>query len=134
MIVVDANVLIYLILGGERAPSARRALARDSDWAAPALWRSELRNVLAHYVARAGMPLGDGVLAFLDAEAVIGDNEYDVDTPAVLALAASSNCSTYDCEYVALAHGLDVPLVTADRALVSAFPSIAVSLEAFVRK
>jgi predicted nucleic acid-binding protein len=134
VIVVDANVLVALIMGGERAPAARRALASDPDWAAPVLWRSELRNALLQYVRRAGMSQGDGVLAFVDAEAIIGDNEFDVDTPTVLSLAASSGCSAYDCEYVALARHFGVPLVTTDRALVKAFPGIAVSLEAFTRR
>lgn len=80
------------------------------------------------------MSLGDGVLAFVDAEAIIGDNEFDVGTPPVLSLATSSGCSAYDCEYVALAQDLGVPLVTTDRALVKAFPGVAVSLEAFARR
>ena len=44
-----------------------------------------------------------------------------VDSATVLALAASSNCSAYDCEFVALADYLDVPLVTADRKLKTRF-------------
>jgi predicted nucleic acid-binding protein len=134
VIVVDTNVLVALIMGGERAPAARRALASDSEWAAPVLWRSELRNALLRYVAQSGMSVGDGVLAFVDAEAIIGGNEFDVDTPSVLSLAASSGCTAYDCEYVALAQHLNVPLVTTDKALVKAFPSVAVSLEAFARR
>jgi predicted nucleic acid-binding protein len=49
-----------------------------------------------------------------------------------LQLAAESGCSAYDCEFVALARDLEVPLVTADRQLLAAFPSTAVSPEAFV--
>lgn len=50
-----------------------------------------------------------------------------------MALAASSACSAYDCEFVALAKDLDIPLVTADKQILTQFPDVAVSLATFVR-
>ena len=47
-------------------------------------------------------------------------------------LAAASTCSAYDCEFVALAQNLGAPLVTVDRQILSQFPEIAVSLDAFI--
>ena len=47
--------------------------------------------------------------------------EFTVDSDTVLALAAGSGCSAYDCEFVALAEYLDVPLVSADRKLKAEF-------------
>jgi predicted nucleic acid-binding protein len=38
---------------------------------------------------------------------------------------ARSKCSAYDCEFVALAQGLKVPLITTDRKLVREFPRTA---------
>mgnify|MGYP001275454295 CR=1 FL=1 len=63
------------MLTGERSAEAERALRRDPAWAAPLLWRSELRNVLAQ--------------------------------------------------------ALDVPLLTDERRILSAFPQKAISLERF---
>lgn len=52
MIVVDANVLAYLYLPGEYTAAAEALLLRDAEWAAPVLWRSELRNLLAGCMRR----------------------------------------------------------------------------------
>ncbi len=43
-------------------------------------------------------------------------------------VADRSDCSAYDCEYVALAKRLGVKLVTMDRKVLRAFPEVAVSL------
>jgi predicted nucleic acid-binding protein len=59
--------------------------------------------------------------------------EYTVVTDQVLRLAAESGCSAYDCEFVTVAQDLHVPLVTADRHLLRAFPATAVNLDEFVR-
>jgi predicted nucleic acid-binding protein len=58
--------------------------------------------------------------------------EFDVSSLQVLELAAASTCSAYDCEFVALAQDLGVPLVTVDRQILDQFPQIAVSLDSFV--
>ena len=62
------------------------------------------------------------------AEALLGDNEFDVTALAVLRLAKESGCSAYDCEYMAIAEHLDVMLVSADKKLCKAFPARAVAL------
>lgn len=46
---------------------------------------------------------------------------------SVVAHLAFEDCSTYDCEYAALAMELGVRLVTLDRQLLDAFPSVAAS-------
>ena len=65
------------------------------------------------------------------AESLLKHREFEVATKDVLRLAAASNCSAYDCEFVALAQALEVPLVTSDAAVLKAFPSVAVSLGTF---
>ena len=122
MIVVDANVLAYLLLPGKHTDSAESLLQADPQWAAPVLWRSELRNVLATYVRVGKLALADAVALHRRASEVVGPDEYEVETLDVLRLSSESGCSAYDCEYVALAEFLDVALVTADAKLLKAFP------------
>lgn len=122
MIVVDVNVLAYLLIPGKYTKSAEQLLDADSHWAAPRLWRSELRNVLATYVRSNLLELADAAVLFQRATEVIGTDEYEVETSDVLRLSKQSKCSAYDCEYVALAEFLNLKLVTADAKLAKAFP------------
>ena len=61
---------------------------------------------------------------------LIGADEFEVKSPAVLRLCQVSGCSAYDCEYAALAEFLDLAFVNADRKLAKAFPGRARLLEA----
>ncbi|MDY6967457.1 MAG: hypothetical protein SVR08_02205 [Spirochaetota bacterium] len=57
--------------------------------------------------------------------------EYHIPSYEVLKLTSTSICSAYDCEFIATANDLKVPLVTVDTQLLREFPSIAVSLNSF---
>jgi predicted nucleic acid-binding protein len=63
-----------------------------------------------------------------DAEALLAGREFEVDSQRVLELVRDSDCSAYDCEFIALALQLDVKLVTMDARLRRAFPARTVSL------
>jgi predicted nucleic acid-binding protein len=128
VIVVDSNILAYLYLPSEFSAKAERLLAREPHWVAPVLWRSELRNVLALYMRKDMLTLEQAYEIQTEAEALMADAEYDVPSLDVLRLAAASDCSAYDCEFVALARRLDVKLVTADKKVLKAFPTIATTL------
>jgi predicted nucleic acid-binding protein len=131
VIVVDTNVIAYLLLGGEKTPHARAALREDPVWAAPIVWRSEFRNVLTVYLRHGQLLLLDALELVAEAESLLSGSEYRVDSGQVLRLAATSPCSAYECEFVALAQELGLSLVTSDRQLLVAFPSVAVSLESY---
>lgn len=131
MIVVDVNVVAHLLIDGERTGEAEAVLRADPDWAAPLLWRTEWRNVLAGYIRRGALDLASAIARVETAEALVRGREHLVDGRLVLELVASSSCSAYDCEYVALARWLGVPLVTADRGLLEAFPQGTVSPDRF---
>ena len=133
MIVVDTNVIAAFHLVTDRTPEAYALLRRDPDWAAPRLWRSEFRNVLVTQVRLASLPPQRAVRLMSAAESLMEGNDHEVSSSAVLELASASGCTAYDCEFVALAESLGVPLVTFDRKVLRAFPEIATSPEAYLR-
>jgi len=131
-IVVDTNIIGYLYLSSERSSLSERALLKDSMWAAPRQWRSEMRNVLALYIRKDLLSLTDAQQIMAEATDLMKGQEYEVTSNQVLELVKVSSCSAYDCEFVALARDLRAPLVTVDKQIMTDFPDIALSIEAFV--
>ena len=130
MIVVDTNVVAYLFLRGEFAPQAEAWLRHDREWAAPLLWRSELRNLLAGYLRRKQLTFEAVREIQREAEALMLGNEHDVDSQRVLELVRDSACTAYDCEFVSVAVRLGVKLLTADSKVLKAFPQHTVAFSA----
>jgi predicted nucleic acid-binding protein len=128
MIVVDSNILAYLLLPGEFTAAAEALLEREPEWAAPPLWRSEFRNILAGYMRRGQLNFDQASSLQAEAEALMHGFEFDVHSHDVLAWVRDSDCSAYDCEFVALATRLNTKLVTMDKKVLRAFPERAVSL------
>jgi len=128
MIVVDSNVIAYLYLPGDHTARAESLLQRDADWVVPLLWRSEFRNILAGYMRRRAFTFDMARDLQAEAEDLLAGAEHEVDSRLVLELVRDSDCSAYDCEYVALATSLGVKLVTGDTKVLKAFPSCAVPL------
>jgi len=128
VIVVDTNVLAYLLLPYEHSEQAEALYSRDPEWTAPILWRSEFRNLLAGYLRRKTFSLDQVQRIQSEAEALLAGNEHEVDSDRVLELVRDSNCTAYDCEFIALAQRLGLKLVTMDKKLLAAFPAYAVAL------
>lgn len=128
MLVVDTNVIAYLYLPTKYTLQAEQLRQRDAKWVAPLLWRSEMRSVLRAYMHQQLIDLQTAISMQDAAECLLQGNEYAVASAPVLALAADSGCSAYDCEFIALARDLDVPLVTVDKKLLKAFPESTLSL------
>lgn len=131
MIVADTNLLIYLYVQGERTEESEAVLRRDATWTVPLLWRSEFRNALIGLVRKELVALDKALSMVEEAERWLAGHEYSVISRHVLTLADQSGRSAYDCEFVALAQDLGVPLVTNDQQILKAFPSTAVSPSVF---
>ena len=132
MIVADVNLVAHLLLGGPDQAVAERVMQRDPVWAAPLLWRGEFRNVLAAFMRQRDLSVSDAWRAHGLADQLFAGQELAVPGERVLHLVASSPCSAYDCEYVALAEELGVSLLTADRQVFRAFPDRAISPKDFI--
>jgi len=132
VIVVDTDVIAGLFLPSEWSGKAEQLLSIDPEWAAPLLWRSELRNILATYVRTGKLELDSALGIVESAEALLAGREFSVDSASVLRLAAESRCTAYDTEYVALAQHLGSQLVTLDGQLLDAFPAVAAHLDVVV--
>jgi len=130
MIVVDSNIVAYLYLPGEYTEAAEALLDQDPEWAAPVLWRSEFRNILAGYLRRGTITFEHAYSLQREAESLLAGSEFDVDSLSVLELVRDSDCSAYDCEFIALAMKLETKLVTVDSKLLRAFPKQTIALTA----
>jgi predicted nucleic acid-binding protein len=130
MIVVDSNVLAYLYLPGDHTTDAEKLLEQVPEWAAPVLWRSEFRNILAGYIRRKALTFEQACSLQGEVESLLAGLEFEIDSRVVLELVRDSDCSAYDCEFIALAMKLNTKLVTEDKKLLRAFPAHAVALSA----
>ena len=122
MIVVDTNILAYRWLPGPRTAEVEALLRLDPAWAAPLLWRSEFRNVLAGFIRSGKLTASDAERAVQHAARCLLGGEHAVSDHAVLELVARTKCTAYDCEFAALAISLGTILVTEDKALLTALP------------
>lgn len=91
-----------------------------------------MRNLLSTYMRRSTFGLKEAMRMMGVAEKSLAGREHIGVSRTILALAESSGHSAYDCEFVAVAMQLDVPLITNDRKLRRTFPEIAISPEDFL--
>ena len=132
MIVADTNLLVYAMTYGPNRELAQSVLRKDPEWHAPTLWRSEFRSALAGYLCAEIMSYEEILEAMDKTEFFMAGREHSVDSSAVLRLVADSDCSAYDCEFVALANHLSVPLITSDSRLLRNFSSRALAPAQFL--
>lgn len=132
MIVVDTNTIAYLYLPTPHTESVERLLALGEQWAAPKLWRSEFRNILALYVRKEILSIETACQIQDQAETLMAGNEYDVNSLSVMLLAHRTSCSAYDCEFASLAQSMETKLITADKKLRNAFSDLAVTAAQYI--
>lgn len=131
MIVVDVNVIAYFLMPGAQSAAAESVYQRDSRWIAPELWKSEMMNLLATQLRLKMLSLERAIQITDDASEMLTPMDAVVPVSRILDLSVTSGCSAYDCEYVAMAQHFRVPLVTADRKVLHAFPQTAIAMSSF---
>ncbi|OGA47477.1 MAG: hypothetical protein A3G25_14820 [Betaproteobacteria bacterium RIFCSPLOWO2_12_FULL_63_13] len=132
MIVVDSNIIAYCWVNGPLTGLAQRVRVRDPQWQVPILWRSEMRSILTGYLRDGSLSRPQIGRIMETVESALAGCEHLVPSSRVFELAGGSRLSAYDCEFIALASVLAVPLVTADKAVLRAFPEQARTMESFL--
>jgi predicted nucleic acid-binding protein len=126
VIVVDTNILAYFYLKSEFSEVSVDLYKKDPDWHVPVLWRSELCSVLSQHMRKKFINATDATRIFEAAHRMLRGREHFPLPESVLQLVSASDCSSYDCEFVALSKQLHVPLITQDRKVLRHYPADAV--------
>jgi predicted nucleic acid-binding protein len=132
MIIVDANLIGALFVQSNQSPLATRIFEKDPDWYAPLLWQSEVRSLITGYLRHKLITLDKAIQIIDEAHALMIEHERFVSSNLVLELVSTSRCTSYDCEYVALAKEMNLALITFDKEVVREFPGVAVFPQDFV--
>lgn len=132
MIVVDVNIIAYLLIAGEKTALAQAVYRKDPQWMVPHLWQHEFLNVLATYVRHGAGDLADGEKIWEQALTLPAGREQSINMHLALELATRHQVSGYDAQYVVLAVILGVPCVSEDQRLQKTFPQFVLSMERFL--
>ena len=127
-VVVDTNVVAYLLLGTEAfVKEARGCFTRVPNPIAPAHWEAELTNVLWMAVRSGILPPAEGQVR-LGLARRLGIESVSTATlcQGALLRSVTSRIAVYDTLFVELAARTACPLLTFDKAVIKAFPNIAI--------
>ena len=126
--VLDTNVVAYLLLGTEGfVDEAATCFNTVSSPIAPAHWEAELTNVVWMAVRSGLLPPAEGPVR-LSLARRLGVESVATATlcQGALLRSVTSGVAVYDTLFVELAARTGCPLLTFDKALIKAFPDIAV--------
>ena len=127
-VVVDTNVVAYLLLGTEGfVDEARACFNTVSNPIAPAHWEAELTNVVWMAVRSGILPPAEGLVR-LGLARRLGIESVSTATlcQGALLRSVTSGIAVYDTLFVELAARTASPLLTFDKAVIRAFPDIAI--------
>ena len=128
MLIVDTNVVAYLLIQGDQTVAAQELHRADPDWRSEAFLLTEFTNVLASSIAakRMTFTLAHGFL--IRALQLLEGKLARIDHATVLTIATQYRISAYDARFLALANQLGRRLVTEDVRLRAAAPKLTQSL------
>jgi predicted nucleic acid-binding protein len=79
VIVVDVNVIVYLLTETPQREQARRVRERDGDWLVPPLWRHEMLNVLTTLTRQEVLDKSSALTVWRNAIGLLGSREQQPD-------------------------------------------------------
>ncbi len=127
MVLVDTNILAFLMIEGDRTPSAQQLFERDSDWCSEAFAMVEFSNILATYIRTKALTQAQGIRLLTEAQTLM-TTLHNVANMQALEAAVEYEISAYDARFISLAKHLKQKLVTEDMKLRAAVPSWTMSL------
>ena len=128
MLLVDTNIVAYLLIDGDFTEAARSLHKSDPDWRSEAFLMVEFANVLAASVAAKRMDLRLAQRFLFEADSLLNGKLARIPHAPVLATAAQYRVSAYDARFLTLAYQLGSRLVTEDAKLRAAAPALTQSL------
>jgi predicted nucleic acid-binding protein len=127
MIVVDTNVIAYLLIEGDRTADAQALRLADPDWRSEPFLLVEFSNLLATQVRAKALSAAQAK-SLLESAAQQVAAWVEVPHAEALAVALDRRVSAYDARFVACARRLAAPLVTEDSRLRAATPGLSMSI------
>ncbi len=127
-VVVDTNVVAYLLLGTEGFVAEVKACFNTvSNPRAPARWEAELTHVVWMAIRSGILPSAEGPVR-LNLARRLGIESVNTATlcQGALLRSVSSGIAVYDTLFVELAARTRCPLLTFDKSVITAFPDIAI--------
>jgi predicted nucleic acid-binding protein len=127
MVVVDTNILAYLLIDGDRTRDAQGLFTRNADWKSDAFVLIEFSNILATYLRAKS-------LTQIQAHALLDEAEkrmtglINLPHGRALRVAEQFAVSIYDARFLGAAQTLKARLVTEDIRLRQAAPALTISL------
>lgn len=127
VILVDTNILAYLLIEGDHTAAAQALYEHDPDWHSEAFLMVEFTNILATYVRTQAMTFKQGIGLLTEAQAVM-TTLTSLPNSQALGTATEFGISAYDARFIATARRMRAKLVTEDTKLRAAVPDWTISL------
>ena len=127
MVVVDTNILVCLLIEGDRLAQAQALWRRDPVWCSEPFILVEFSNVLATYLRRQALTGAEAKALLAEAGQRL-TSLVEVHHADALDLAAEFGISAYDARFIAVARAQNLPLITEDDRLRTAVPASTLSL------
>jgi len=127
MLVIDTNILAYLLIEGERTADAHALYSLDAEWKSEAFVLIEWSNILATYLRAGALTRGQAHALLIEAEQRMR-GLVTLPHMRALRLAEQFAVAAYDARFLGAAQTLGAKLVTEDARLRAAAPALTMSL------